>query len=108
MLSIKLRRIGKKNLPSFRVVVGSGKKIAEVLGHYYPHPKSPQFQVERERIRSWLKLGARLTPAVDLLLKGKYEFKHYVAKKTIGSGGGEPTVPKEAEKAAEPDRKENA
>jgi len=95
MLSIKLMRIGKKNLPSFRVVVGSGKKIVETLGNYYPHPKSPRFNVIKERIEYWRKSGARLTPAVAALLKGKYEFRRYVPK----SG----TKPEESAPTASPE-----
>ncbi len=85
MLSIKLVRTGKKNLPSFRIVVGSGKKIVETLGHYYPLSKSPLFKVVKERIEHWRNSGARLTPAVAALLKGKYEFRRYVPKSGVKS-----------------------
>lgn len=80
MLSIKLVRTGKKNLPAFRVVVGSGNKIVETLGNYYPYSNPPLFHPLKERIDYWRKSGARLTPAVADLLKGKYEFKRYVPK----------------------------
>jgi len=79
MLSIKLIRTGKKNYPSFRVVViGSGIKIIETLGSYYPHLNPPRLSIVKDRIDYWRKSGARLSSAVDRLLKGKYEFRRYV------------------------------
>lgn len=81
MLAIKLVRYGKKNLPSFRVAVTNGKKIVEFLGSYYPHPQSPHFVVSKERLEHWLKSGAKISPAVENLIKGKYDFKNYVPKK---------------------------
>uniref|UniRef100_A0A832DRP0 30S ribosomal protein S16 n=1 Tax=candidate division WWE3 bacterium TaxID=2053526 RepID=A0A832DRP0_UNCKA len=82
MLVVKLVRKGKKNLPSFRVAVTERNKVIEFLGSYYPYSKSPRFAVSKEHLERWLKSGAKLTPAVEGLMKGKYEFKRYVPRKT--------------------------
>jgi len=76
MLRIRLVRTGKKNAPAFRVRVGS-----EVLGYFNPQPSPPQFSLDKKRIDYWIKRGAKLSPAVEKLIKGKYEFKPYRPKK---------------------------
>ena len=78
MLKVKLVRKGKKNLPSFRVEVTEGSKTVALIGSYYPHSAKSQFSVSKEKLEHWLKVGAKLTPAVEELLKGKYKFKPYV------------------------------
>ncbi|OGC65547.1 hypothetical protein A3J33_04185 [candidate division WWE3 bacterium RIFCSPLOWO2_02_FULL_53_10] len=93
MLVIKLVRYGKKNLPSFRVAVTEKNKIVEFLGSYYPHPKSPQLNISKELLEKWKKSGAKLTPAVENLVKGKYEFKKYVPKKAESQEIAAPTSP---------------
>ncbi|OGC61272.1 hypothetical protein A2890_02300 [candidate division WWE3 bacterium RIFCSPLOWO2_01_FULL_53_14] len=93
MLVIKLVRYGKKNLPSFRVAVTEKNKIVEFLGSYYPHPKSPQLNISKELLEKWKKSGAKLTPAVENLVKGKYEFKKYVPKKAESQEITAPTSP---------------
>ncbi len=100
MLTIKLSRIGKKNQPSFRVIVSSGKRIIENLGYYYPYSQPPRFQVEKARLEYWRKSGARLTSAISALLKGKYEFKAYAPKKEVETL--ESAVPSLEKSATEP------
>lgn len=80
MLRVKLVRIGKKHAPSFRVIVGSGAKITEVLGKYNPQLDPPLFKVDKERLKYWLNQGAQLSQTVESLLKGKYKFKPYIVK----------------------------
>lgn len=106
MLSIKLVRTGKKNLPSFRIVVGLGNKVVENLGYYYPLSNPPLLKLIKERIEYWRKSGARLNPAVAAMLKGKYEFRRYVPK----SGEESPveTPPPAESNASEPVKEEKA
>lgn len=72
MLSIKLKMIGKKSQRSFRVIVQEARsklrgKFIEDLGWYNPH--SNQFEVKKNRVLYWLKVGARPTETVSQLLK---------------------------------------
>lgn len=97
MLRVKLVRTGKKHAPSFRVIVGSGAKITEVLGKYNPQLDPPLFEVDKERLKYWLNQGAQLSQAVEDLLKGKYKFKPYIVKTETTD---ESEVPK-PEKASE-------
>lgn len=71
MLAIKLRRIGKKHQPAYRMVVAEkrGKPHAtgvEDLGWYNPLQK--KFELKRERIEYWLRVGAQPTDTVHNLL----------------------------------------
>ena len=75
MLKIRLARIGRKNDPSFRVVVTehtrgpkSGKHL-EILGNY--NPKSDTVVLEGERINYWISNGAQVSDTVHNLLVGQ-------------------------------------
>jgi len=71
MLSIKLKRIGKKNQASFRVVVL--EKRSKLNGRYvedlgFLNPKSDEFNINKERVDYWLKVGAQPTDTIHNLL----------------------------------------
>ncbi len=65
MLKIRLQRIGRKNDPSFRVVLTDSKnstksgKFLEILGTY--NPKKGEVNFEVERIKKHLSVGAQLS-----------------------------------------------
>jgi len=77
MLKVRLVRAGKKNLPSFRIEVTEGENTVDLIGSYYPHSTKSKFLISKDRLDHWLKSGAKPTPAVADLIKGKYEFKPY-------------------------------
>lgn len=71
MLAIKLKRIGKKHQPSFRVVVMEkrsklGGRYIEDLG--WLNPKTDETSVKKERVSYWMKNGAKPTDTVHNLL----------------------------------------
>jgi len=71
MLKIRLQRIGKKNAPSYRVVLAEHTappqgKFLEILGFYNPRKKEKSFR--KERIEHWLSKGAQPSPTVFNLL----------------------------------------
>ena len=72
MLSIRLRRIGKKGHASFRVVVAEARskaksKFVEDLGWVAPH--ADKFELKGERISFWKKNGARPSDTVADYIK---------------------------------------
>ncbi|HEY8536452.1 MAG TPA: 30S ribosomal protein S16 [Vicinamibacterales bacterium] len=74
MLTIRLRRVGAKKRPYFRVVVAESRsqrdgKFVEVLGHYYPRTKPAQVELDRERVAYWLSRGAQPSETVRSLIK---------------------------------------
>lgn len=72
MLKIRLQRIGRKNMPAFRLIVAEhtrGPKtgnIVEKLGTYNPKTKERTF--EPERIKYWLSVGAQASSTVHNML----------------------------------------
>ena len=71
MLKIRLQRVGKKNAPSFRVVLAEHKsppqgRFQEILGFYNPRSKEKKFK--GDRIKYWISKGAQLSPTVYNLL----------------------------------------
>ncbi len=74
MLTIRLRRVGAKKRPFFRVVVTESReqrdgKFVEVVGHYYPRATPAQVNLDRERVTYWLSKGARPSETVRSLIK---------------------------------------
>lgn len=73
MLAIRMRRVGAKKTPFFRVVVTEHREardgaFVEILGHYYPRATPAKVELNRERIDYWLAKGARPSDTVRTLL----------------------------------------
>jgi small subunit ribosomal protein S16 len=71
MLKIRLQKIGKKNDPSYRVVLvehttSPHGKFIELLGSY--NTKLKQRKLNKERIEYWLAKGAQASPTIHNLL----------------------------------------
>jgi small subunit ribosomal protein S16 len=76
LVKIRLRRVGAKKQPSYRVVAADSRaprdgRFIEILGHYNPRTDPPSFEVDEERVRHWLSVGAQPTDTVKRLLKQK-------------------------------------
>lgn len=74
MLKIRLRRVGKKKRPAYRVVVADARsprdgRFVEVLGLYDPLTDPPTIDLNEDRTREWLRKGARPSEAAAKLLK---------------------------------------
>lgn len=71
---IRFQRVGRRNDPSFRVVVVEKKSRPqsggiEILGSY--HPKTKETVLKNERIVYWLSRGAQVSSTVHRLLLAK-------------------------------------
>lgn len=72
MLTMRLQRVGKKNQPSYRIVLAekhraATKKIVELLGHY--NPRTKEFGVKNEgRLKYWISQHIELSPTLRNLL----------------------------------------
>jgi small subunit ribosomal protein S16 len=74
MLSIRMRRVGSKKKPYFRVVVTEARSkiesdFVENLGTYNPRSKPAQVDINKERVQHWLDKGARPSDSVRTLIK---------------------------------------
>ena len=73
-VKIRLKRVGAKNAPYFRIVVADSRsprdgKFIEELGAYQPMKKGTNFQVNLERAQYWLSKGAQPSETVASFLK---------------------------------------
>ncbi|MGH7641780.1 MAG: 30S ribosomal protein S16 [Candidatus Dormibacteria bacterium] len=73
-VKIRLKRMGAKKRPFYRVVVADARsprdgRFIESVGFYDPLKNPKVFQVDDERIRHWLATGARPSDAVRELLE---------------------------------------
>jgi small subunit ribosomal protein S16 len=73
MLAIRMRRVGAKKRPFFRVVVIERRSardgaFVEILGHYYPKTRPAKIEIDRERIQYWIGKGARPSDTVRTLI----------------------------------------
>ncbi len=71
---IRLSRIGKKKTPYYRVVVADSEsprdgRFIEKVGTYNPNKDPAEVSFDKERVRKWLKRGAKPTKTVEQLLK---------------------------------------
>ena len=76
MVKIRLRRMGKKKQPSYRVVVTDSRsprdgRFVETIGFYNPRTEPPTVQIKEDRALYWLSQGAQPTDAVARLLRNK-------------------------------------
>lgn len=74
MVKIRLRRIGKKKQPAYRVVVADARQsrsgaFIEAIGKYNPRTEPSEIDIDADKAREWLSKGAQPTEAVSRLLE---------------------------------------
>jgi small subunit ribosomal protein S16 len=73
MISIRLKRLGKKKKPFYRIIVIDSRrprqsKPKEIIGYYNPLKENPEIIVDLEKANYWLKRGAQASKTVQSLL----------------------------------------
>ncbi len=74
MVKIRLRRMGAKKSPFYRIVVADSRfprdgRFIEELGTYNPLTEPAEIKVDSERALNWIKTGAQPTDTVKALFK---------------------------------------
>ena len=74
MVKIRLRRMGAKKAPFYRIVVADSRyprdgRFIEEIGTYDPRKTPAVINVDAERAQAWIKTGAQPTETVKALLK---------------------------------------
>lgn len=74
MVKIRLRRMGAKKAPFYRIVVADSRyprdgRFIEEIGTYDPVAEPVVLKVDAERAQAWIKTGAQPTETVKALLK---------------------------------------
>ena len=74
MVKIRLRRMGAKSAPFYRVVVADSRyprdgRFIDELGYYNPVSNPVELKIDAEKAQQWIKNGAQPTDTVRALLK---------------------------------------
>ena len=74
MVKIRLKRMGAKKNPFYRVVVADSRyprdgRFIEEIGTYDPMAEPSTVNVKADRVQEWIKNGAQPTDTVKTLLK---------------------------------------
>jgi len=73
-VKIRLRRMGAKKAPFYRVVVADSRsprdgKFIEEIGYYNPITEPAEVKIDAEKAKKWLSTGAQPSDTVRSLLK---------------------------------------
>ena len=103
MLRIRLRRVGKKGKPSYRIVVADSRAprdgaYVEWIGQYDPMVDPPAVTLKEDRAIAWLKEGAQPSDAVKRIFEWNGIIQKTHAAATVAEAAEEPV----AEAAEEP------
>ena len=74
MVRIRLRRVGLKNQPSYRVVVTDKEnprdgRFLEIIGFYNPRTEPTTLNLKEDRVYDWMSKGAQPTDSVAQIFK---------------------------------------
>ena len=74
MVKIRLRRMGAKKAPFYRIVVADSRfprdgRFIEEIGYYDPTKDPVVLKVDDEKVQQWIANGAQPTDTVRALLK---------------------------------------
>lgn len=99
MVRIRLRRVGLKGQPSYRIIAADKEsprdgKFLEILGDYNPRTEPFTFKVNEERVYHWLKNGAQPSESVAQLFNSVGLTKRF---ERVKGGESAEVVLKEAE-----------
>jgi small subunit ribosomal protein S16 len=103
MVKIRLKRVGKRKQPSYRVVVADSRsprdgRFIENIGKYNPRVHPSVIDIDEERAIHWLERGAQPSDPVRVLFQ-----KTGVWSRFTGEAPPEPAEPTEAETEADAD-----
>ena len=89
MVVIRLSRVGKKSHATWRLIASDKRKdtlgtYLELLGSYDPHQSPAAIQLNADRIKYWLSVGAKPSPTVhNLLVDQKIISEAKLARKMV-------------------------
>ena len=74
MVKMRLRRMGAKKAPFYRVVVADSRyprdgRFIEEVGYYNPQTEPAEVKIDADKAKAWLAKGAQPTETVKSLLK---------------------------------------
>lgn len=100
MLRIRLRRVGKKKRPVYRVVVADSRApqrgaFIETIGLYDPLTEPATVNIDQEKAQKWLQQGARPSETVAKLLARQGLLPAKAPETSEAAAAAEPSAPAE-------------
>ncbi len=76
MLRIRLRRVGAKKHPSYRIVVADSRaprdgSFVDQVGHYDPMTDPPTIVLDDEKVKDWISKGAQPSEPVQRIIRNR-------------------------------------
>ena len=74
MVKIRLQRVGKKKAPFYHIVVADSRvqrdgKIIDQVGTFDPMKEPSEIVLDKEKVATWIKNGAKPTDTVKALIE---------------------------------------
>ncbi len=90
MVKIRLRRMGAKKRPFYRLVVADSRsprdgRFIEQLGYYDPLAEPATIKIDEHKVARWLAQGAQPSDAARSLLQREGVLERYAASRKPGS-----------------------
>ncbi|UCF30347.1 MAG: 30S ribosomal protein S16 [bacterium] len=90
-VSIRLKRMGKKKQPFYRVVVADSRsprdgRFIDIIGTYDPKKDPAEIVIKEEKALEWLRTGAKPSDTVRSLLSKKGIMKKFDEEKRASQG----------------------
>jgi small subunit ribosomal protein S16 len=121
MVKIRLRRVGARKQPSYRIVATDSRaprdgRFIEAIGFYNPRTEPATVDIQEDRALYWLSVGAQTSEAVERLFKNAGTLARYERLKQgedlavlVAEAEAEQAEPEaEAEPEAKPEAKPEA
>ncbi len=108
MVRIRLRRVGLKHQPSYRIIAADKEaprdgRFLEILGFYNPRTQPSTIEIKEDRLFDWMSKGAQPSESVVKLLKSTGAMERFNRFKA-----GEPVETLQAEAAAAKEKRDAA
>lgn len=92
MLRIRLRRVGAKKHPAYRIVVADSRSprdgaYVDQVGQYNPMTDPPTVVLDEAKVQGWIKKGAQPSESVQRLMKRQLPAQEPV-KEGVAEGAG--------------------
>ena len=106
-VKIRLKRMGKRKQPVYRVVVSDSRKARsgdyiEAIGFYDPRQEPSLVDIENERAIDWLQKGAQPTEAARKLLEISGAWTQFkISRGEVHTVGAKPVTPPPAAEVVE-------
>jgi len=108
VLKIRLQRTGRRNAPTYRLVVAEHTapiqgKFVEIVGHYIPTKNNYQLEIKQNRVKHWISVGAQPSQTVARLCikEGMKDLEKFVKKRLMKPSKTELKAEEEAKKKEE-------